>query len=146
MLFVFDDEDSAHLSAGRRPPPRLGRLPGPYAPRRSLAGALCAPWRAQSQLCVLCGLGVVRWIVLLIQGAIQPCSTRFSNGQLNREGASMSRAVALGEHLSTVPGDDRADDEKSETCSLDACTHGARNPIETFEDSLELRPQIGRAA
>ena len=31
------------LNVGLRPTPRLGRLRGPDAPRRSLAGALCAP-------------------------------------------------------------------------------------------------------
>ena len=30
-------------NVGLRPTPRLGRLRGPDAPRRSLAGALCAP-------------------------------------------------------------------------------------------------------
>ena len=32
-----------HLNVGLRPTPRLGRLRGPDAPRRSLAGAPCAP-------------------------------------------------------------------------------------------------------
>ena len=34
---------SCFTNVGLRPTPRLGRLRGPDAPRRSLAGALCAP-------------------------------------------------------------------------------------------------------
>src|SRR5207249_6969931 len=39
----FHSDSLGGANVGLRPTPRLGRSRGPFAPRRSLAGALCAP-------------------------------------------------------------------------------------------------------